>query len=105
MYAKEIINILIDIESNIDVNRITYRNIFAWPYIRNQLAIYLIHRNDDYLPRLHGGTLSGKITATLKRLARHTKFLIKNRRHQKIGRSDILFLAHVLHDCFSQQRQ
>ena len=94
MNEKDIISVLSNIESNVDVNSLTYKGCCVWPYLRNQIATYLTHADHGYFSQLTiDNRIHIKLISTIKQLARYTRELIKNWNCQRLEESDVIFLA------------
>ena len=92
MNNKEIISILTDIESSIDVNSLTYRGVCVWPFIRNQTASYLAGKDRQCSAQVTEEA-SSRFYNIIKKMRKYLGLIIKNPGRQKITSSDVLFLA------------
>lgn len=94
MNNKEIISILTDIESSVDVNRLTYRGYCVWPYIRNQIGIYLGNKDRQHLSHItFNKNKYGVLTLVFHIILNYIRNIRSDKRHQQTTKSDIVFLA------------
>jgi hypothetical protein len=100
MNNKEIISILTNIESNIDVNSLTYKGYCVWPYIRNQIATYLAHKDRQRSTQIIcNKNKCINIASTIQKIVSYFGSLIKNWRHQRVTTSEVIFLARTSERC------